>query len=54
MRSIRCVFEWQTLSQIGYVHYKFAPFDLSGITKKQDHDLDQTHEAGTNHQLQVS
>lgn len=30
-RPIQCVFHWPTLSQFGYVHFKAAPLDLSGI-----------------------
>lgn len=30
-RPIECTFNWHVLSHVGYVHYKSAPFDLSGI-----------------------
>lgn len=33
-RPVKCTFSWKALAQVGFVHYKFAPFDLSDIPKQ--------------------
>lgn len=35
-RPIRCSFNWETLEQVGYVHYRSAPLDVSNVPKPQE------------------
>ena len=35
-RPIKCQFHWQVLQQVGYVHYKTAPIDVSCIPPPRD------------------